>query len=92
MHRTSLLSVLVLGIALLFGTAMPAAAQTPADPAECRQACGEATQASLDLCKQVAGPARGYCRRAARAYNRCCKRKFCRGRVQDVASCIKGAF
>jgi hypothetical protein len=82
---------LALGLAVLLATAGPTAAQTPADPAECRQSCKDATVAFLDQCKALAGPARGYCRRVARAYSRCCKRKFCRGRVQDVASCIRGS-
>ena len=83
-----------LALSLLFASAVlaggtgTASAQTT-DLAECRQACGDAAHAFVDQCGSYAGPARGFCRRAARAYNRCCKRKFCKGRVTDVGQCIK---
>ena len=76
-----------LGVALSLGSASSASAQA-LDLAECRSSCQEAASAALDTCRQVAGPVRGYCRRAARAYNRCCKKKFCRGKV-DIGACIR---
>ena len=79
-----------LGVALSLGSASSASAQA-LDLAECRTSCQEATAAFVEQCHALAGPARGYCRRVARAYNRCCKRKFCRGTV-DISACIRNGI
>jgi hypothetical protein len=86
--RNSMIAVFfALGVALSLGCASSASAQA-LDLAECRSNCQEATAGFVDQCHALAGPARGYCRRVARAYNRCCKRKFCRGKV-DISACIR---
>ena len=79
-----------LGVALSLGSASSASAQA-LDLAECRTSCQQATAGFIEQCHAFAGPARGICRRVARAYNRCCKRKFCRGKV-DISACIRSQF
>ena len=78
------------GVALSLGSASFANAQA-LDLAECKSDCQQATAAFVEQCHAFAGPARGYCRRVARAYNRCCKRKFCRGKV-DISACIRNGI
>jgi hypothetical protein len=86
--RNSMIALFfVLGVAL---TASTASAQA-LDLAECKSNCQQATSAFVDQCHALAGPARGYCRRVARSYNRCCKRKFCHGKV-DIGACIRNGI
>ena len=79
-----------LGVALSLASASSASAQA-LDLAECRTSCQEATAGFLEQCHAFAGPARGICRRVARAYNRCCKKKFCRGKV-DISACVRNGI
>jgi hypothetical protein len=89
--RNSMIAVFfALGVALSLGSASSASAQA-LDLAECRTSCQQATAGFIEQCHAFAGPARGICRRVARAYNRCCKKKFCRGKV-DIGSCIKNGI
>ena len=89
--RNSMIAVFfALGVALSLGSASSANAQA-LDLAECRTSCQEATAGFLEQCHAFAGPARGICRRVARAYNRCCKKKFCRGKV-DISACVRNGI
>ena len=89
--RNSMIAVFfALGVALSLGSASSASAQA-LDLAECRTSCQQATAGFIEQCHAFAGPARGICRRVARAYNRCCKKKFCRGKV-DISACIRNGL
>jgi hypothetical protein len=90
MRNSTIAVFFALGVALSLGSASSASAQA-LDLAECRNDCQQAASAFVDQCHALAGPARGFCRRAARAYNRCCKRKFCRGKV-DISDCIRSGI
>jgi hypothetical protein len=90
MRNSTIAVFFALGVALSLGSASSVSAQA-LDLGECRSSCQEAASAALDMCRQIAGPARGYCRRAARSYVRCCKKKFCRGKV-DIAACVRSGI
>jgi hypothetical protein len=89
--RNSMIAVFfALGVALSLGCASSASAQA-LDLGECRNDCQTAASAFVDQCHALAGPARGFCRRVGRAYKRCCKKKFCRGKV-DIGACIRNGI